>query len=81
MYSWHRDAAIAFLASVDSQLIRPFHVTIFHREHTLRTELKVFNATSHFNPRDVQNNISSPNYRALFNKVSTESRGKLEFDF
>lgn len=68
-------------ASLDVQVIRPFHVKVFHQEHTLRAGIKVFNATSHFNPRDVQDNISSPNYGALFNSVGTEFRGKLEFDF
>ncbi len=48
-------------ASLDVQIVRPFHVTVFHREHTLRAGIKVFNATSHFNPRDVQDNVSSPN--------------------
>jgi len=68
-------------ASLDVQFIRPFHVTVFHREHTLRAGIKIFNATSHFNPRDVQDNISSPNYGALFNSVGTQFRAKFEFDF
>lgn len=68
-------------ASLDVQILRPFRVTVFHREHTLRAGIKVFNATSHFNPRDVQDNIASPSYGALFNSVGTQFRGKFEFDF
>jgi hypothetical protein len=68
-------------ASLDVQVIRPFHIKIFHQGHTLKAGIKVFNATSHFNPRDVQQNIASPNYGALSNSVGTEFRGKLELDF
>ena len=67
--------------SLDVQVVRPFHVKVFNRERTLRAGIKVFNATSHFNPRDVQDNITSPNYGGLYNSVGTQFRGKLEFDF
>src|SRR5271166_1557138 len=59
-------------AALDVQVIRPFQVTMFNRRHTVRAGLKIFNATSHFNPRDVQNNVASPNYGALYNSVGTE---------
>lgn len=68
-------------ASLDVQIVRPFRVTLLHREHTLRAGIKVFNAIAHFNPRDVQNNIASPNYGALYNSVGPQFRGKFEFDF
>jgi hypothetical protein len=68
-------------ASLDVQVVRPFHMTVFNRKHTLRAGLKVFNATSHFNPRDVQNNIFSPGYGARFNSVGSQFRAKFEFDF
>jgi len=68
-------------ASLDVQVVRPFRIKVFNRERTLRAGIKVFNATSHFNPRDVQDNITSPNYGGLYNSVGTQFRGKLEFDF
>ncbi len=68
-------------ASFDFQVVRPFQITVFGRKHTLRAGLKVFNATDHFNPRDVQNNIFSPNSGTFFNSVGTQFRGKFEFDF
>ncbi len=68
-------------ASLDSQILRPFRVTVLNRKHTLKAGIKIFNATSHFNPRDVQNNIFSPHSGALYNSVGALVRGKLEFDF
>jgi len=68
-------------ASLDFQVIRPFQVVVFGRKHTLRAGLKVFNATNHFNPRDVQNNIFASDFGSFFNSVGTQFRAKLEFDF
>jgi hypothetical protein len=68
-------------ASLDFQLVRKFRVEAFGRKRTLRAGVKVFNATNHFNPRDVQDNISAPNFGALFNSVRTQLRAKFEFDF
>jgi len=68
-------------ASLDVQIVRPFQFAVFHKRRTVRAGIKIFNATNHFNPRDVQNNISSPEYGALFNSVGPQFRGKFEFDF
>ncbi len=46
-----------------------------------RIGLAVLNATGHFNPRDVQNNIASPQLGQFFNSLGTSVRGKFEFDF
>jgi hypothetical protein len=68
-------------ASLDVQIVRPIQIPLFGRKHNARIGLKVFNATSHFNPRDVQNNLSSPEFGQFYNSVGTQFRGKLEFDF
>ena len=46
-----------------------------------RLGVAVINATNHFNPRDVQNNIASPQLGQFFNSLGTSVRGKFEFDF
>jgi len=46
-----------------------------------RIGVAVLNATSHFNPRDVQNNIASPQLGQFFNSLGTTVRGKFELDF
>lgn len=46
-----------------------------------RFGLAVLNATNHFNPRDLQNNVSSPRLGEFFNSLGTSVRGKFEVDF
>jgi hypothetical protein len=46
-----------------------------------RMGVAVLNATNHFNPTEVQNNIASPRLGQFFNSLHTSVRGKFEFDF
>ena len=41
----------------------------------------VLNTTNHFNPTEVQNNITSPRLGQFFNSLGPSVRGKFEFDF
>jgi hypothetical protein len=41
----------------------------------------VFNLLNHFNPRDVQNDIDSYRFGALFNGVGRTFRGKFVLEF
>jgi hypothetical protein len=41
----------------------------------------VLNTTNHFNPSEVQNNITSPRLGQFFNSLGASVRGKFEFDF
>ncbi len=43
--------------------------------------MKLFNVTNHWNPRDVQNNVDSPNFGTFYNSIGTTVRGKFEIDF
>jgi carboxypeptidase family protein/TonB-dependent receptor-like protein len=47
----------------------------------VRIGLAVLNTTNHFNPSEVQNNITSPRLGQFFNSLGTSVRGKFEFDF
>jgi hypothetical protein len=46
-----------------------------------RVGLAVLNTTNHFNPIEVQNNITSPRLGKFFNSLGASVRGKFEFDF
>lgn len=68
-------------ASLDMQVLRPVQIPIFGGEHSARIGVKVFNVTKHFNPRDVQDNISSSEYGKFYNSMGRQFGGKLEFNF
>jgi hypothetical protein len=78
-----RDGAGRFPAFValDIQLVKTFELPLFGRRIRTRAGLKVFNATNHFNPRDVQENLFSPNFGAFYNSVGRQFRAKFEFEF
>jgi hypothetical protein len=46
-----------------------------------RVGFAILNATNHFNPSDVQNNIASQRLGQFFNSLGPSVRGKFEFDF
>jgi hypothetical protein len=66
--------------SLDAQVTKGFRIPKFEK-HKMRLGIAVFNITNHFNPRDVQNNLSSPRYGKFFNSLGTSIRGKFEIDF
>ena len=68
-------------ASLDMQLIRPVQIPWLKRDHRARVGVKVFNLTSHVNPRDVQNNLSSPEFGQYYNSLGRQFGGKFEFNF
>ena len=67
--------------SLDFQLTREFHVKFMGKERGLRVGVKIFNATNHDNPRDVQGNIFAANFGGFYNSVGRLYRGKFEFHF
>jgi hypothetical protein len=68
-------------SSFDLQIARRVALPI--REHHLhaRVGLGVFNLFNHFNPRDVQNNLSSFQFGGLYNSAWREFRGKFVLEF
>ncbi len=64
--------------SIDVQVTKGFriHAPII-RKYKLRGGVALFNITSHFNPRDVQNNIFNPNYGTFYNSLGFGT--KLQF--
>lgn len=67
--------------SADVQIFRDFKVGFRGKEYKLRAGVKFFNLTNHFNPRDVQNNLDSPDFGTFYNSVSRKTRFKFEFNF
>jgi hypothetical protein len=70
--------------SLDAQVTKGFNLPAFlHMLEGRRARIgvAVFNITNHFNPRDVQQNITSPGFGQFFNSLGTSVRGKFEIDF
>ncbi len=44
-----------------------------------RIGVKMFNITGSWNPRDVQNNLASPDFGTFYNSVGRSFRAKFEF--
>lgn len=54
---------------------------MFGRKRDARLGLKMFNATGHFDPRDVQNYLCSAIYGRFCNNVGRKFGRKVEVDF
>lgn len=66
--------------SLDLQITKGFNLPFFDNKRA-RIGVALFNITNHFNPRDVQNNVSSPNYGQFYNSLGTSVKAKFEIDF
>jgi len=67
--------------SFDLQITRPIRLPIPHKDVRARIGFSVFNLLDRFNPRDVQSDIDSYRYGALFNGVGRTFRGKFIWEF
>lgn len=55
--------------ALDLQALKTIALPDKFEKYRLRVGLKVFNVTNHFNPRDFQNNLASPNFGGFYNGV------------
>jgi hypothetical protein len=67
--------------SFDIQVTRPIKLPLPHKDIKARVGCSVYNLFNHFNPRDVQNDIASDRFGALFNGVGRTLRGKFILEF
>src|SRR5208337_2511510 len=67
-------------ASLDIQVTRPIRLP-FTDKVKARVGLSVFNLLNRFNPRDVQSDIDSDRFGAMFNGVGRIWRGKFVLEF
>ena len=65
-------------AQLDLRITRVF--TVFEK-YKLTAGLKIFNVLNKFNPRDVQNNIDSPNFGTFYNSVGRMFRIAFEIAY
>jgi hypothetical protein len=67
--------------SFDLQVTRPISIPLPHEKFKARVGFSVFNLLNHFNPRDVQSDVDSERFGALFNGVGRTFRGKFILEF
>ncbi|MEP6900367.1 MAG: carboxypeptidase regulatory-like domain-containing protein [Actinomycetota bacterium] len=66
--------------SLDLQITKGIKLPFFKDKHA-RVGVALFNLTNHFNPRDVQMNLTSPNYGQFYNSLGTSVKAKFDVDF
>jgi hypothetical protein len=67
------------LLSLDLLVMKALKIRFRGKEYKGRAGFTVFNITNHWNPRDVQNNIASPQFGTFFNSADRSVRLKFEF--
>jgi len=67
--------------ALDLQVTRPVSLHFHSERLKTRIGFSVFNLLNHFNPRDVQGDVDSYRYGALFNGVGRTWRGKFVIEF
>jgi carboxypeptidase family protein/TonB-dependent receptor-like protein len=82
-YIGARDEAGRFptFASLDLKLQYPFDFKFRNHRIQFLGGLKVIDITNHYNPRDVQQYLASPNYGVFYNSVGRLWRIDGDFDF
>jgi hypothetical protein len=68
-------------ASLDLQVTRPIALHFGREKLKARVGFSVFNLLNRFNPRDVQSDIDSDRFGAMFNGVGRTFRGKFVLEF
>jgi hypothetical protein len=66
-------------ASLDMQVMKDVSIPVFGKHYKGRVGFKVFNVTNHWNPREVQSNLGSPDFGTFYNSVGRQFRIKFEF--
>ncbi len=66
--------------SVDLQVTKGFMLPFFDKKKA-RIGVALFNLTNHFNPRDAQSNLTSPNFGKLYNSLGTSVKAKFDIEF
>ncbi|HSE16753.1 MAG TPA: carboxypeptidase regulatory-like domain-containing protein [Pyrinomonadaceae bacterium] len=67
------------LLTLDLLVMKALKIRFRGKEYKGRAGFTVFNITNHWNPRDIQNNIASPQFGTFFNSADRSVRLKFEF--
>ena len=65
--------------TIDLQVMKGVKIPFRGKKYKGRLGLTVFNITDHRNPRDVQNNLASPQFGSFYNSPGISFRTKFEF--
>jgi hypothetical protein len=65
--------------SLDVLIMKGLAIPFKGKRYHGRAGITFFNVTNHFNPRDVQNNITSPQFGGFYNSPGLNMRLKFEF--
>jgi hypothetical protein len=68
-------------SSFDMQVLKEVRLPFRGKEHKAKIGFGVFNLFSHFNPRDVQNDVDSYRFGQFFNSAPRTFRGKFVLGF
>jgi hypothetical protein len=76
-----RNAAGRFphLFTLDVLIMKGVAIRFKGKKYHGRAGITFFNITNHFNPRDVQNNVASPQFGGFYNSQGVNMRLKFEF--
>ena len=66
--------------SLDLQVTKGFMLPFFDKKKA-RVGVALFNLTNHFNPRDVQSNLTSPNFGQFYNSLGLSVKAKFDIEF
>ncbi|MBC7898726.1 MAG: TonB-dependent receptor [Saprospiraceae bacterium] len=65
--------------SIDLQVTKGFKLPFFDNKKA-RVGVALFNLTNHFNPRDVQSNLTSPNFGVFYNSLGFATKAKFDLE-
>jgi len=67
------------LFTLDVLVMKGLKIPFRGKKYKGRAGFTIFNITNHWNPRDVQNNLASPQFGTFYNSMGTSLRFKFEF--
>jgi hypothetical protein len=67
------------LVTLDLLVTKGLKIPFRGKKYRGRVGLTIFNITNHWNPRDVQNNLASPQFGTFYNSPGRSFRTKFEF--
>jgi len=77
----NRAGRYPLLFALDAELSRWFVFDLMGRQWNIRVGARVYNVTNHFNPRDVQDVTTHPQFGQFFNTAYRQFRLRFDFHF
>jgi len=77
----NRGGRFPHFASLDFTFMKKVDIKFRKQVYHCQIGVKVYNITNHWNPRDIQNNVDSPEFGTFYNSIGSLFRGKFEIEF